>query len=264
MSNFKILICGYGFVGKAHALALSSGNNQVHIYDPAYDIYNERLTNPDAVIICVSTPHHADGKCNINNVYDSIVNVEDDNIPILIKSTISLEGWRFLLEEFPNKKITFSPEFLRASHAYEDFKNQEVVYMGGGDHIFWASMFSLNLGVKVQCADPEELILAKYMRNSFLALKVAFFNQVYDLCESSGVNFEQVRKFVTEDGRIGDSHSYMNIERGFGGHCFPKDTCAIVHTGKQYDTNLSIIQEAINYNKIVRMKQYKVLTSTEN
>ena len=136
----KILICGYGFVGKAHALALSSGNNEIHIYeihiyDPAYDIYKERLMNPDAVIICVSTPPHENGKCNINNVYDSIANVEDDNVPILIKSTISLEGWRFLLQEFPNKKITFSPEYLRAIHAYEDFKNQKIVYLGGGDNI---------------------------------------------------------------------------------------------------------------------------------
>ena len=157
----KILICGYGFVGKAHALALSCGNNEVHIYDPAYDIYSERLTNPEAVIICVSTPSHENGKCNINNVYDAISNVEDDDVPILIKSTISLEGWRFLLQEFPDKQITFSPEFLRAAHAYEDFKNQKEIYVGGGDNVFWASLFSLNLGVKVQCADPEELILAK-------------------------------------------------------------------------------------------------------
>jgi UDPglucose 6-dehydrogenase len=251
----KILICGYGFVGKAHAFALSFGNNEVHIYDPAYDIYKERLTNPDAVIITVSTPAHENGKCNINNVYDSIVNVEDDDVPILIKSTISLEGWRFLLQEFPNKKISFSPEYLRAAHAYEDFKKQEVVYIGGGDNIFWASIFSLCLGVKIQCADPEELILAKYMRNSFLALKVAFFNQVYDLCKATDIDFNRVRQLATEDPRIGKSHSYINLERGFGGHCFPKDTSAISHTAKQFDSPMTVIDSAILYNNELRKEK---------
>lgn len=248
----NILICGYGFVGKAHALALSCGDNEVHVYDPAYDIYKERLMNPDAVVVCVSTPPLPSGKCNINNVYDAIANVEDDDVPILIKSTISLEGWRFLLKEFPNKKITFSPEFLRAAFAYQDFKNQEVVYLGGGDNIFWASLFSLNLGVKVECVNPEELILAKYMRNSFLALKVAFFNQVYDLCEAAEVDFNQVRKLTTVDPRIGNSHSYMNLERGFGGHCFPKDTSALVYTADEFDYDFSILREAIEYNNKLR------------
>ena len=248
----KILICGYGFVGKAHALALSGGDNEVHIYDPAYDIYKERLMNPDAVVICVSTPQAKDDSCDMNNVYDAIENVEDDNVPILIKSTISLEGWRLINRAFPNKKITFSPEFLRAAHAYEDFKKQEVVYLGGGDNLFWASLFSLMLGVKVQCADPEVLILTKYMRNSFLALKVAFFNQVYDLCEAADIDFSQVRALTTEDLRIGNSHSYINLERGFGGHCFPKDTNAIVKTAAEYGYDFSILEEAIYYNEGIR------------
>jgi UDPglucose 6-dehydrogenase len=244
----KILICGYGFVGKAHALALSHGDNEVHIYDPAYDMYKERLANPDAVVICVSTPEAKDGSCFMDNVYECIENVEDDDVPILIKSTISLEGWRLINRAFPNKKITFSPEFLRAAHAYEDFKNQEVVYLGGGDNLFWASMFSLMLGVKVQCADPEVLILTKYMRNSFLALKVAFFNQVYDLCQVTDVDFNEVRALTTEDPRIGSSHSYINLERGFGGHCFPKDTRALVRTADEFNYDFSILEQAIYYN----------------
>jgi len=244
----KILVCGYGFVGKAHALALSCGNNEVHIYDPAYDIYKERLGNPDAVVVCVSTPSAKDGACDMSNVYDAIENVYDDNVPILIKSTISLEGWRLINRAFPNKKITFSPEFLRAAHAYKDFKNQKVIYMGGGDTIFWASMFSLMLGIQVQCADPEVLILTKYMRNSFLALKVAFFNQVYDLCEATDVDFNQVRALTTEDSRIGNSHSYIHLERGFGGHCFPKDTRAIVRTADEFNYDFSILEQAIYYN----------------
>ena len=250
----KILICGYGFVGKAHALALTNNNLDIHIYDPAYDIYKERLGNPDAVIVCVSTPSREDGSCNINNVYDSICDVDDD-VPILIKSTISLEGWRYLLETFPNKKITFSPEYLRAEHAFEDFKNQKEVYIGGGDNIFWAAMLSMNLGVKVISRNPESLILAKYLRNSFLATKVAFFNQIEDLCQAANVDSDEVCDLVTLDERIGRSHSYVwqnPNERGFGGHCFPKDTSALVKTANKFGYDFSILKEAIEYNNKLR------------
>ena len=249
----KILICGYGFVGKAHALALEGKDIKTYVYDPAYEHYNERLTNPDAVIVCVSTPQAEDGSCDMNNVYDAIENVKDDNVPILIKSTISLEGWRLINRAFPNKKITFSPEFLRANHAFEDFRNQKVVYIGGGDLTFWAKLLGNKLGIVFEFAEPEELILAKYFRNSFLATKVAFFNQIYDLCERLNIEYSAVAHYVTEDPRIGDSHSYIPLnDRGFGGHCFPKDTSAILETAKHFGYDLSLIKEAIIYNKNLR------------
>ena len=80
-------------------------------------------------------------------------------------------------------------------------------------------------------ATIEELILTKYLRNSFLATKVAFFNEVFDLCESAGIDYNQVKALVGEDKRI--THSHMQVpgpdgDRGFGGACFPKDTEALL------------------------------------
>lgn len=245
----KIQIVGYGFVGQAHALALG-GKNKIHVYDPVKG-YNDRVSNPDAVIVCVSTPQSTDGRCDMKNVYDAISNCPQ-NVPVLIKSTISLEGWRSIKSSDKNNMISFSPEFLRAEHAYEDFKNQEVIYIGGGDQIFWSSLLVMSLGVKVAGKNPEALILAKYYRNSFLATKVAFFNQVFDLCETTGVDFNVVRQLVTKDNRIGESHSYVNEERGFGGHCFPKDTSAIVWTSDSYGYDSSIIKSAIEYNDRIK------------
>jgi UDPglucose 6-dehydrogenase len=245
----KIQIVGYGFVGQAHALALR-GNNEVYIYDPSKKC-NDRISDPDAVIICVSTPQHVDGRCDMRNVYDTILNCPKD-VPILIKSTISLEGWRSIKSLDKNDMVSFSPEFLRAKHAYEDFKNQEVIYVGGGDELFWTSILESSLQVKVECKNPEALILAKYYRNSFLATKVAFFNQVFDLCEMAGIDFNVVRELVTEDKRIGRSHSYVTKERGFGGHCFPKDTSAITWTSDFYGYDSSIIKSAIEYNDRIK------------
>ena len=242
----KIQIAGYGFVGMAHYLSLADGETQMFIYDPAKG-YNEWCEGMDACIICVSTPMAAGGECDMSNVYDVVERIPDD-VPILIKSTISIDGWRLINRVYRNR-ITFSPEFLRANHAMEDFKKQEVTYVGGGAAAFWSGLLSMKLGTTVVTHDPEVLIMAKYFRNSFLATKVAFFNQMYDLCVKAGVNANEVLTYTAIDDRIGTSHTIVTEERGFGGHCFPKDTKAIVETAKQFGYDLSILREAIEYNE---------------
>jgi UDPglucose 6-dehydrogenase len=248
--RMKLQIAGYGFVGMAHALSLEGDDVKTYIYDPKKG-YGNWCKDMDAIIICVSTPMAPEGSCDMSNVYSIIEDVPAD-VPILIKSTISLEGWRLIKRVYPWRSITFSPEFLRAAHAMEDFKNQKVVYLGGSDPSFWINLISNKLNVIVEVADAEELILAKYLRNSFLATKVAFFNQIYDLCERLNIEYSAVAHYVTEDPRIGDSHSFVNPnDRGFGGHCFPKDTSAIVETAKHFGYDFSILREAIEYNESI-------------
>ena len=245
----SIQIFGYGFVGKAHALAFSPNYS---IYDPALG-YTEIDDDADAVIIAVSTPiEPVHNGCDMVNVIDAISKAP--YVPILIKSTISLEGWRQIKVQFPDKDITFSPEFLRAEYAMEDFKTQEVCYVGGDNTFFWSDVLTTRLGVRVEVGEPEALIIAKYMRNSFLATKVAFFNQVYDLCQNQNIDadYSEVCHFITDDPRIGNSHTFVTDERGFGGHCFPKDTMAITETAYIYGENLSIINGAIRYNDRIR------------
>jgi UDPglucose 6-dehydrogenase len=242
----KLQIAGYGFVGMAHALSLEGDDVKTYIYDPDKGYGNWRK-DMDAIIICVSTPMAADGSCDMSNVY-SIIEDVPANVPILIKSTISLEGWRLIKRAYPKIKISFSPEFLRAQHAMEDFKKQEYTYIGGGDTAFWSGLLSMKLGTVVVTHDPEVLIMTKYFRNSFLATKVAFFNQMYDVCVKAGVDANEVLTYTALDDRIGSSHTTITEERGFGGHCFPKDTAAIVETAKQFDYDFSILREAIEYN----------------
>jgi UDPglucose 6-dehydrogenase len=154
---------------------------------------------------------------------------------------------------FPSHTITFSPEFIRAEHAVEDMLATETFYMGGGHYYFWERVLTRpNQVVNIKHAHPRDLILAKYFRNSFLATKVAFFNQVYDLCKAAEVDHEAVISLITDDNRIGDSHSRVTSERGFGGHCFPKDTQAILKTAQDFDIDLSLIREAIQYNDNIR------------
>jgi len=242
----KIGIAGYGFVGKAHHEILKD-KHEIVISDPAYDEYCDILPQDvDAIIICVATPPRPDGSCEMQHVYE-VIDASPD-VPILIKSTISVEGWDMLVDSFPNHMLNFSPEFLRAASAIEDMKAMQLMLIGGSSCSFWAKVF----GVNIEVADPRELILTKYARNSFLALKVAFFNQIYDLCKELGIEYEAVAHYTGLDSRITHSHTQVTEQRGFGGHCFPKDTSALVKTGQRNNVNLSVLSEAIEYNKLIR------------
>ena len=111
----------------------------------------------------------------------------------------------------------------------------------------------------------EELILTKYLRNSFLATKVAFFNEVYNLCEKAGIDYNQVKALVGMDERI--THSHMNVpgpdgDRGFGGACFPKDSLALAKYGKSINAPIDILEAVIKKNNKIRSK-YDKLESRE-
>ena len=248
----KIQIAGYGFVGMAHDIMLKSSDVSTVVYDPAKG-YHEWHKDADAVIICVSTPEASTGACDMSNVYDIVERCGD--VPILIKSTISIEGWRLIKRSYPEKNISFSPEYLRAKHAIEDFKAQTHIQIGGDRIEFWVDLLSKVLNVEWNFADPEVLIITKYARNSFLALKVAYCNQLYDLCEAAGIDYHDVMHFTGKDERIGYSHSQIIIEdgqRGFGGHCFPKDVSALILSAQEIGYDLSILSEAMQYNERLR------------
>ena len=116
-------IAGYGFVGQAHHNALKEYHD-ILISDPDKGHY-EDLRHADAIIVCVSTPQGSHGGCHMDNVVAVIK--DNPKVPILIKSTISIEGWEMLEHMFPDTCITFSPEFLRAASALEDFRNNRTI-----------------------------------------------------------------------------------------------------------------------------------------
>ena len=248
----KIIIAGYGYVGRAvHSVLIDA-----KIVDPKYNknTISQWWNKPDGVIICVNTPT-VQGVCQMQNVIDVIKTVPR-RVPILIKSTISLQGWSTIRTMFANKPITFSPEFLTAANPLEDFKNQGMMYIGGGATKFWRAVFTPHFTVTIE--DPRELIIAKLFRNAFLATKVTFFNQVYDYCEEHKLDYNTVNSLVAVDKRIGHSHTGVPGNdglQGFGGRCLPKDCEALLNTDP--DT-LSVLAEIMRYNRGIR-KDLKLL-----
>ena len=250
----KIIIAGYGYVGKAYYETLKRKHDIV-VIDPKINQKSIKDYETDGVMICVSTPENTDGSCDCSNVIEVINDISVD-VPILIKSTISLDGWKQIKEQFPSHDVSFSPEFLRSANYINDIKNLESIYLSDENPNFWANeiFFKCFNDVKFIVGKAEELILVKYFRNSFLATKVSFFNQVYDLCEATGISFTEVAAGITQDSRIGLSHSDVTPARGWNGVCFPKDTKALLATAKDHNVELGLIETAINYNNQIRRK----------
>lgn len=253
----KIIIAGYGFVGKAVAAALKP-MHEVVIVDPQYTT-NEIKYHHDAdgLIICVDTPTGENGIINANNV----ANVLDEVpvfMPVLIKSTVTpaiVEGFD---ELYSNLSLTYSPEFLRARTANSDFLNQKYVVLGGEDpECFWQELFQTtlpNCKMVFNCT-AKEACMVKYTVNSFLALKTSFFNQIADICDNNELDYDIVRHIVSNDTRIGSSHTMVpgpDGERGWGGACFPKDTQAFIQWANRVGQPVSILEEAVNYNRRIR------------
>jgi UDPglucose 6-dehydrogenase len=249
-----IIIAGFGFVGKAYYETLKR-THEVSVVDPKYT-YKKIQDFPSAkgIIVCVPTPESSDGSCDTSYV-ESVISECSDSIPIMIKSTISLEGWKKLKKRFSKHQITFSPEFLRADTAIEDVQATSSAIVAGGDVLFWKRLYQRAFpNIEIYEMRPEEAITVKYFRNSFLATKVAFFNQIYDFCERLGIDYRYVREGIALDSRIGPSHTFVfEDSRGFGGYCFPKDTAALLHTSStELDLDLSILRAAVDYNNTIR------------
>ena len=97
--------------------------------------------------------------------------------------------------------------------------------------------------------------MTKYLRNSFLATKVAFFNEVYDFCQMNNLEYDKIKELVGMDERITTSHMQIpgpDGERGFGGACFPKDTRALLFTGLFFKSPFSILSEVVSTNERIK------------
>ena len=170
------------------------------------------------------------------------------------------------------KNIVINPEFLRDKHANEDFINSEIIVFGGEkENCKKLAKFYEN-HTKCKCkdyvfTDSISASLIKYTINSFLALKVVFFNElksVFDNLNSQN-DWLKLINAVSKDKRIGDSH--MNVpgpdgRYGFGGPCFPKDVKALIEYSKEVGSELSLLNKANTINNNIRA-QYNDVTVRE-
>ena len=248
---------GYGYVGKAVASVLNHKHDLV-IVDPKYT-QDQIADHPDAegVIVCVPTPYIEQGGCDATILCDVLDQIPVQ-IPVLIKSTVTPPVVEALDGMFKDHWIVYSPEFLRSKTANQDFYNQKYIIIGGDDtDCYWQDILQGSLPecrMVFNCT-AKEAALIKYASNSFLALKTSYFNQLYDLCQADGMDFDVVRQLLTQDPRIGHDHSMVpgpDGLQGWGGHCFPKDTKSFIKYSHSLNTPVTLVESAVEYNEKVR------------
>ena len=246
-------IIGLGFVGSAVKNAYTE---PILISDPAKHLFAsyDNLRKCEAVFICVPSPSNSDGSCNtviLENVLDQIHGMEG---VIISKVTAPPEVYHKLQITHPN--LVHVPEFLVAATADDDYKNETMTIIGGSSerHIEVARDVICRGQKKlhsIRISTIEEAALTKYTLNTFLALKVAYLNQIYEYAMANNIDFSRVMDLATSDVRFGHSHTMVpgpDGKRGFGGACFPKDCAALIASAG----NLSILAAAYKYNDTLR------------
>ena len=257
----KIAVCGIGYVGLANACLLSK-NNEVCLFDiderRVADIQNYKSPIKDeciekylrdkprsltavasrmeafknAAYIIIATPTNYDDEKNhfdTNSVEESLSYVSQyfSDAVVVIKSTVPVGFTKKMSAAYPKLNILFSPEFLREGKAlYDNLYPSRIII---GDNTEQARVFSELLRQGAEKKDVQILFMnsteaeaVKLFSNTYLALRVAYFNELDTYAELRGLNTKFIIKGVSLDPRIGDF--YNNPSFGYGGYCLPKDT----------------------------------------
>jgi len=214
----------------------------------------------DILLIAVGTPQHDNGEADLGAVYAVVAAAAPHLKPgaiVATKSTVPVgTGNRIakLLADAGRSDVNMAsnPEFLRQGYAVQDFLYPDRVVVGADDDATRDRMASIyasmhDAGVPVIRTSVKTAELIKYAANTFLATKLAYVNEMADLCEIVGASIEDVAYAVGLDERI--SPSYMIAGPGFGGSCLPKDTQALLHTFTSSGANSRVLAAAIEANQ---------------
>ncbi len=261
----KIGIIGLGFVGGAIKASVDWGDNLWVVVDPAKGFnatYQDLKEQTEGVFVCVPTPMGDDGVCDtsfLENVLENLKAVNYDGV-IISKCTAPPSVYEKLNKDHPN--LVHAPEFLTAANANRDYVNGTFSIIGGrvsayireAERIIRVTQPNLN---NVMHCTISEAALAKYTINSFLATKVAFMNEIYEIASAAGMDYNTVARMVTLDTRIGATHMQVpgpDGSFGFGGACFPKDTSALLKYAETLNQTPMVLDAAVKKNTLLRLK----------
>ena len=269
----KIGIIGQGFVGSAIYEGLKN-YYQVFTYDLDEEKCNsthEQVARESNIIFaCVPTPMRKDGSCDTRILEKVIVKINDDvrsdpdcNRPIIVvKSTVPPGTTEKLNKLASVCSVCFSPEFLTEANSFDDFKNQSRIVIGGDPSSncrsarVVKSMFRKPFPrIPIVVTKFETAEMVKYFTNCFLATKVIFANEMYQICEDSNIDYDKVLEYVLYDTRFGRTHLSVpgpDGDLGFGGHCFPKDLNALIHFADDRGVDCSLLKAVRSKNEDIR------------
>jgi len=219
------------------------------------------LAECDIIFISVPTPMGKDGRNHLGIVKSVVenlkLNVDTRKTHIVIRSTV-LPGTSSELDCY------FMPEFLTEKNWDYDFRNckQWIFGLKNGDNYDFMEKITRLINnaydagnIKhnsIQFVKNGEAEIIKYFRNTFLALKVSFCNEIYDYCVQKNIDYNIVQQIAPLDSRIGISHTQVpghDGRRGFGGTCFPKDTMALLRDFEDSGVESYVLRGAVERNE---------------
>jgi len=250
-------IIGQGFVGTA----VKEGLKQ-YFKIKTFDLIKERsscktleevVKLSDIIFVCIPTPMNNNGSCCtdiVQNVLEQTYTFGKGKV-VVVKSTIppgTTERWN---KKYSEMDIIFNPEFLTEANAINDFKNQNRIIIGGPKKAaskvrrIFVKAFPKAKIIKTDSTYAE---MVKYITNSFLAMKVSFANEMYQICDKLEIDYDKVIEYAMHDERLGYSHWSVpgpDGDFGYGGHCFPKDVRALINLAESLGVP-PLILSAIN------------------
>lgn len=263
----KITVIGCGYVGLVTGACLAKLGHEITCVDknadkiaalrcgecPIYEPgliellksvkFSTGITHNDIIFICVGTPQNMDGSCDISQVLDVARHIGNAKTVLVTKSTVPVGAGKKIAKLCPNASVVSNPEFLREGQAIHDFMHPDRIVIGG-DPIPSAAVGSLYTGIDapILYTNSESAELIKYASNGFLAMKLAYINELSWLAEETGADINHVTKGMGMDKRIGPD--YLKVGPGFGGSCFPKDLAAL----RSMSPDLKLISQTIDSN----------------
>lgn len=264
--RLRLGVVGSGFVGGAVINGFNEPNVDMWVVDPkktTTTLQELAEVGTHITFICLPTPEGIDGSIDVS-IVDSVLKDLNkfayDGL-VVIKSTITPDHLMRFVEQY-DLRIVYNPEFLTEANAHQDFINPPMQILGG----VWEECelverayveFSKVKVVPTFKTDIVSASLLKYTINSWLATKVSFMNELYQLHQASGAStsWEQFTDMLQRDPRIGNTHLRVpgpDGQFGFGGHCFPKDTNALLAYSATNNVNMSVLGQAVSYNKSIR------------
>jgi UDPglucose 6-dehydrogenase len=244
-------IIGQGFVGSAVREGMKN-HFDVKCFDKDPNKFSsvgsifEVVESTEVTFLCVPTPMKKTGECDLSIIHSALIEIQQCvlalqkvNYIVVIKSTIPPGTTEELNNIYRELSIVFNPEFLTEANAVNDYLNQNRIIVGGErpassivKRIF-AKAFP-NVPIIKTSSTIAEMI--KYVTNTFLAMKVSYANEMYEICQKLKIDYDKVIEYARYDTRLGNSHWSVpgpDGDFGFGGHCFPKDVAALTYLANE-------------------------------
>lgn len=250
-------IIGAGVVGGSLQIFLEQQGRAVSVYDPPKGYEStEAMNTAEIVFVCVPTPYTPGVGFDNRHLSQAVANIAGSKI-VVIKSTVLPGTTELMQDRFPQHRFMFNPEFLREATAFDDFvrpDRQIVGYTAESRDSVDRVMELLPRAPFERICRANEAEMAKYAANSFLAVKVSYANEMFDLCERMRIDYELVREMVAADARIGASH--MDVldggYRGYGGKCLPKDSKSLIDLARSLGIDMHVLRAADRVNASLR------------